>query len=141
MLLENIKKASMDALKNRDRVARAIYEVILNKCQIALVEKRAKGEELTDVDIVQILQKATKELAEEKENYLKVCNSEEVSNIERQIEIVKSYLPSMLSEQEIRAEIDKLDDKSIGSVMKHFKQNFAGKVDMGLVQSVFKTLN
>ena len=134
MLLEEIKKASMQALKDHDKVARAIFDVVINKCQLALVEKRAKGEELTDTDVLQIMQKAGKELAEEKENYLKVGNADEVANIEKQQAIVASYLPQMMSEAEISAEIAKLDDKSIGSVMRHFKQNFAGKCDMAVVQ-------
>ena len=46
----------------------------------------------------------------------------------------------MMSKDEIKAEIDKLDDKSIGSVMKHFKVNFAGKCDMRDVQEVLKSL-
>lgn len=134
MLLEEIKKASMQALKDHDKVARAIFDVVINKCQLALVEKRAKGEELTDTDVLQIMQKVGKELAEEKENYLKVGNADEVANIEKQQAIVASYLPQMMSEAEILAEIAKLDDKSIGSVMRHFKQNFAGKCDMAVVQ-------
>lgn len=140
MLLDDIKKASIEALKARDKVARAIYEVVLNKCQIALIDKRANNEELTDVDVVKIIQKSVKELTEEKANYLKVNNTEEVENIDKQIEILNQYLPAMLSEDEIRAEIAKLDDKSIASVMRHFKQNFNGKADMALVQSVFKSL-
>lgn len=134
MLLEEIKKASMQALKDHDKVARAIFDVVINKCQLALVEKRAKGEELTDADVLQIMRKVGKELAEEKENYLKVGNADEVANIEKQQAIVASYLPQMMSEAEISAEIAKLDDKSIGSVMRHFKQNFAGKCDMAVVQ-------
>ncbi len=140
MIIDEIKKASMQALKEHDKVARAIYEVVLNKCQIVLVEKRAKGEELVDVDVVQVLQKVVKELNEEKENYIKVGNAEEVANIERQIEVVKGYLPQMMSESEIRKEIEALPDKSIGNVMRYFKTNFAGKVDMALVQTVLKSM-
>lgn len=46
----------------------------------------------------------------------------------------------MLSEDEIRQEILKLEDKSIPSVMKHFKTNFVGKVDMGLVSKVARSI-
>ena len=42
----------------------------------------------------------------------------------------------MLSRDEIKAEINKLADKSIPVVMKHFKANFNGQVDMRLVQEV-----
>ncbi len=46
----------------------------------------------------------------------------------------------MMSQQEIKTEILKLDDKSVPSVMKHFKANFAGKCDMRDVQAVLKSL-
>ena len=53
---------------------------------------------------------------------------------------VSSYLPKMMSAEEIKAEILKLEDKSVPNVMKHFKANFAGKCDMRDVQAVLKTL-
>lgn len=46
----------------------------------------------------------------------------------------------MMSEDEIRAEIDKLSDKSMPSIMKHFKTNFAGKVEMSLVSKIAKSI-
>ena len=57
MLLDDIKKAGIDALKARDKVARAIYEVVINKCQVAMIDKRGEGKEFTDTDVIQILQK------------------------------------------------------------------------------------
>ena len=141
MILDEAKKASMDSLKKGDKVARAIYEIIVAKCQLLLVEKRAKGEEFTDVDAIKVLQKVAKELAEEKENYAKVNNLDEVANIERQQAIIATYLPTMMSEDEILAELNTLDDKSIGAVMRHFKQNFDGKCDMATVQKLAKSLN
>ena len=42
--------------------------------------------------------------------------------------------------EEIKNEINKLEDKTIGSVMKHFKINLSGRVDMSLVQSVLKNM-
>ncbi len=140
MLIDELKKANVEALKQQDKVARAIYNVILSKCQIVLVEKRANNQDFLDADVLQILSKLTKELEEEKENYAKVNNVEEVNNINYQIDIVKSYLPTMLSDDEIIKEINKLEDKSIGNVMRYFKTNFAGKVDMAKVQQIFKTL-
>ena len=46
----------------------------------------------------------------------------------------------MLSEEEIKAIILSLDDKSVPAVMKHFKSEYAGKVDMRLVGAVLKTI-
>ena len=46
----------------------------------------------------------------------------------------------MVDGDEIREEINKLEDKSIPSVMKHFKTNFAGKVDMSLVNRIARDI-
>ena len=140
MLYEKIKQANIQAMKDKDTVARSIYSVLLNKIMLENIKKREKGGEVEDADISNILQKTIKELSEEKENYAKVGNSEEVTLIEKQIEIASSYLPKMMSREEIAQEINSLQDKSIPTVMKHFKQNFNGKCDMRLVQEVLKGL-
>ena len=138
MIIDEIKKDNVQAMKDKNALARAIYGVVMNKVMLAGIEAKAKGTELADSDVVQILQKTIKELTEEKENYIKAGNNAEAENIEAQKKIIEKYLPQMMSEDEIRAEINKLEDKSIPSVMKHFKANYAGKVDMGLVNKVAK---
>ena len=94
---------------------------------------------MSDVDVVQILQKTIKELTEEKENYIKAGNVAEAENIETQKTIISKYLPQMLSEEEIKNIIAGLEDKSIPSIMKHFKAEYAGKVDMGVVNRVARS--
>lgn len=140
MIIDNIKKDNVQAMKDKNALARAIYGVVMNKVLLASIEAKKDGKELTDVEVVQILQKTIKELTEEKENYVKAGNMVEAENIEKQKEILTKYLPQMMSEDEVRAEIAKLEDKSIPSVMKHFKANFAGKVDMGLVNRVARSI-
>ena len=141
MILDDIKKANVEAMKNRDSVARAIYSVVMTKAMNLTVAKREKGESLQDSDMVQILQKTIKELSDEKESFEKVGNKAKVEEIERQKEVISAYLPKMLSESEIEKIISSLDDKSIPNVMKHFKTNYAGKVDMALVNTVLKKIN
>ena len=138
MLVDEIKKANIQAMKDKDAVARSIYSVVLNKIMLETIKKREKGEELVDADVSNLLQKTIKELSEEKENYAKVGNSEEVATIEKQIEIASKYLPKMLSRDEIKEIIMALDDKTIPNVMKHFKMNYNGKCDMRLVQEVLR---
>lgn len=138
MLYDEIKKANVQAMKDKDSVARSFYSVILNKIMLENIKKREKGGEVNDEDIANILNKTIKELDEEKQNYAKVGNTQEVENIDKQIEIAKKYLPKQLSREEIEEIIKSLDDKSIGSVMKHFKLNYNGKCDMKLVQEVLK---
>lgn len=141
MILDEIKKANMQALKNKDQNARAVYSVVMTKAMLETVKKRENNEELTDSDMTRILQKTIKELTDEAESYRTAKNEEQALNIEKQKEIISKYLPKMLSEKEIFDIISKQDDKSIPSIMKFFKQNYLGKVDMALVSKVLKEFN
>lgn len=141
MIIDEIKKANMQAMKDRNVQARAIYGVVMNKAMLNKIEKKEKGLEQTDADLVAILQKTIKELDEEKENYIKAGNSEQAENILKQKNLISIYLPKMISEDEIRSVIGALEDKSIPSIMKHFKANFNGKVDMGVVNKIAREFN
>ena len=141
MILDEIKKANMQALKNKDQNARAVYSVVMTKAMLETVKKRENNEELTDSDMTRILQKTIKELTDEAESYRTAKNEEQALNIEKQKEIISKYLPKMLSEKEIFDIISKQDDKSIPSIMKFFKQNYLGKVDMALVSKILKEFN
>lgn len=140
MLIDELKKASIEALKNKDKDSRAALSVVINKYNLASIELKVQGKEISDADLVSIIAKTLKELADEKEGYAKVNRLDRVEGINIQEETLKKYLPKMLSEEEIKEEIFKLDDKSIPSIMRHFKANFAGKVDMSLVNKVARTL-
>ncbi len=98
------------------------------------------NEDLTDADVISVLQKAVKELEDERLGHEKLGREEQVASLNRQIEVVKSYIPSMMSEEEIKAIIASLPDKSIGAVMKTFKTEYAGKVEMKKVQEVLKNM-
>ena len=60
MLIDEIKKAKMIAMKEKDSDARAIYDIIANKYLLASIELREKGTEISDVDMLKIIQKTIK---------------------------------------------------------------------------------
>lgn len=140
MIIDDIKKANIEAMKNKDSRARGIYSVLMNKHLLAQVDARTSGKEVEDADMVRIIQKTIKELEEERDNYARVNNTEEVENIEYQKSLLEKYLPQMLSEEEIKSIILTLEDKTIPSVMRHFKTNYNGKCDMKVVSNVLKSL-
>ena len=81
MIIDEIRKDNVQAMKDKNALARAIYGVVMNKVMLAGIEAKAKGAELADSDVVQILQKTIKELTEERENYLKANNEAEANNM------------------------------------------------------------
>ena len=140
MIYQQLKEANVAALKNHDANARAILSVLLNKIKLVEIEKRTANADLTDADVVAVLQKTLKELDEEKQAFERAGRTENVQALNAQIAFVSEYLPKMMTDEEIKAEILALSDKSVPSVMKHFKANFAGKCDMHRVQEVLKSL-
>ena len=140
MLIEKIEKANIEALKSKDSQARAVLTIIITRYRQLLIEARVDSREVNDTDLIRVISKVVKELSEEKEGYAKVNNQEMIMAIIHQEEIAKSFLPKMLSEQEIIDEINKLDDKTVPSIMKHFRLHFDGKVDMGLVNRLARNI-
>ena len=141
MILDEIKKANIQALKEKNQNARAVYSVVMTKAMLETVKKREKDEKFEDADMVAILQKSIKELTDEAESYKKANKLEQANQVENQKEIISIYLPKMLDEQEIYDIISAQNDKSIPSIMKFFKQNYAGKVEMSKVSAVLKKFN
>lgn len=140
MLIDEINKAKIDAFKNKDEQAKNAIGNIKSKFLLMQCEKRAKGEEMTDADTVQILLKISKELDEELENYKRVNNTAEIENIQKQKATIESFLPKMMSVEEIKEIILSLPDKTVPTVMKHFKANYAGKVNMKDVNIALKEI-
>lgn len=136
MLINQLEKDNIEALKNKDKVARAVLSVVINKYRVFAIELKAQGKEATDADLVKVINKVVKELDEEKAGYEKLGRSEDAQGIENQKAIITKYLPKLMSEAEIRQIISSLEDKSMPSVMKHFKANYDGKVDMSLVSKI-----
>ena len=140
MIIDEIKAGNIQAMKEKNMVARNIYSILLNKHLQATIDSRTSGKPVEDADMVRIIQKTIKELDEEAENYKKVGNMEEYKTIEEQKALISKYLPQLLGEDEIRKIILSLEDKTVPSVMRHFKTNYNGKVDMKTVSDVLKTL-
>lgn len=136
LTLKDLKLAKMAALKEHDENKGNVLGVLISAYQLAEIEKRAKGGEMEDADVLRILNHTLKELTDEKTMYEEGKKEEEVNNCQKQIDLVKSYLPTLMSEEEIRKVIEGLSDKSIKNVMVTFKKNYNGKADMALVNKI-----
>lgn len=134
--LLDLKKAKMNALKTHDENAQNVLGIIISAYQKMQIDKQGKGQQMTDADMVSVLNKTLKELSDEKEMYEANGRKEQAEADAKQMEIVKSYLPKMMSEEEIKEVIEKLEDHSIKTIMTEFKTNYAGKADMGLVSKI-----
>lgn len=127
-LKEKINKDYIEAFKSKNVVAKNLLSVI--KGEIQTMEKNTTVENLSDEDVIKILNKSVKSL---KETLISLNDSESVEKIltiKNELVIVDSYLPKQLSVEEIQSKIDSLVSsgmKNMGMIMKEFNSLPADK--------------
>ena len=119
MLINELEKENIEALKAKNKTARAVLSVVINKYRVNAIELKAQGKEATDNDLIRVINKVIKELEEEKAGYVKLGRVEDAKAIDEQKAVIEKYLPKLMSEDEIRKVIASLEDKSMPSIMKH----------------------
>ena len=134
-----LQAALIAAMKEKNE--HAISAIRSIKTAIQNEKTNGSYHELTDNDVIGLIQKLSKQRQESADIYNEAGRTELAEKELKEKEVLDSYLPKMLSVDEIKEVINSLEDKSVPSVMKHFKSEFAGKVDMGLVNKVLREYN
>lgn len=137
MTLQDLKKEKIVAMKAHDNDTVKGLNVVIS---LLMVQEKSGNGELTEADVNNAIRKAMKELKEEREGFIKANRAEEVESLTNQISAVEAYLPQQLTAEQIKEIILSLEDKSVPSVMRHFKANYSGIVDMKLVGEILKAL-
>ena len=88
--LIELKKEKMLALKNHDSDKMNVLGIVISSLQKLEIEKKAAGKEITEVEMVSILNKTIKELTDEKAMYEANGRAEQALSDQRQIEIIKA---------------------------------------------------
>ncbi len=139
MIYNKIKTDMMQALKEKRLSDKETLGFLFSQLKNKAIELRVN--ELEDKDSFQVIQKFIKSLKEEKESYEKAGRLNALESFDNQINLVESYLPKQLNEDEIKNIISKLDNKDIPNIMKYFKTNYNGEVDMKLVNQLAREVN
>lgn len=126
----------ISAFKNKDVVTKNLLSVIKGECQT--FEKNNGIDNISDDEVTKILNKNIKSL---KETILLMNESTSKELTKKELEILESYLPKQMTEEEIRVKIIELNENgeanNIAEVMRIF-----GKLpaDRSLVASTFNSL-
>lgn len=139
MSIKDIIRDDMNqARKNNDVLSKRVYSMALDA--IMKAEKNAMHD-FTDEEIVAILNKEIKQYNETLEFAIKANNSSLIQEIQSSIEILKAFVPEMMSEEEIKAYLNKvLEDippvkSNKGKIMKVMSA-LKGKADMKLISKI-----
>lgn len=143
-LKEQIHSDLTEALKARDEFKANALRYILAQIYNREI---AKGRDavLTDEELVEVLQKQAKERQESIEAYQKGGRADLVEKEAKELELIKSYLPAQLTEEEAHrlveetvVEVQALTLGDMGRVMAALMPKIKGRADGSMVSRIVK---
>ena len=149
MSLKNqIEEKLNQALKEKDKTTYPTLRLIVSAIKDAEIANRSKEKkDISDSDITTILKKMIKQRNESSEMYKKAGRTELLDSETKEIEVINTFLPKQLSDEEtekICAEAVKSvgasSMKDMGKVMGALKSKYSDTLDFSKVSSVIKEL-
>lgn len=141
---EQINADFIAAYKAHDEIRVSVLRMTKSSIQNAEI---AKKETLNDSDIVAVLKKEIKQRKDSIAAYKDAGRNESAAQEEKEMEILSSYLPSQMSEEEIRKiAVDKISQlnasgmQDMGKVIGAIMQKHGDSVDGGMVSRIVKEL-
>jgi len=141
-LKERLTDDMKSALRNRETVRLGLVRMI--RAQIKNREI-AKGSELVDEETVEVVSSLIKSRKEALEFAVKGDRQDLVAQAEEELEILASYLPEQLSEEEIRSVVREAIEQSgaadpgdMGRVMGAVMPRVKGRADGRLVNTIVR---
>ena len=147
-LKKQIEEKLNAALKAKDKNTYPTLRLVVSAIKDAEIAGRTKDKkEISDSDIAAILKKMIKQRNESCEVYKKAGRNELLESETKEIEVIQTFLPKQLSEEETKkicAEIIKSvgasSMKDMGKVMGVLKSKHANTLDFSKVSSIIKEL-
>lgn len=148
-LINQVQNDYKDALKAGDRTVVSVLRLLISAVRNKEIERRARGENLVEDDVLGIVQKEIKARKESIEAYKKGQREDLVKQEKKELIILQKYLHEQLSKEELEKVVqevveetkaDGLKDmgKVIGEVMKKVKGRAEGRVVSEMVKQTLE---
>ena len=143
-MLKKLEQDMMQALKNKEKEKAGALRLIISKCKNKAIEVR---KELSDQEIIKVLQTVAKQHKEAIKLYKEGKRDDLVEAEMRELGFVEVYLPSMMSEEDLRslvlsviADVGASGMADFGKVMPNVMKQGSGKIDGNSAQAIVKEL-
>ena len=147
-LKKQIEEKLNKALKEKDKNTYPTLRLVVSAIKDTEIANRTKDKkEILDSDITAILKKMIKQRNESCEVYKKAGRIELLDNETKEIEIINTFLPKQLSDEETKKICEEVvkstgavSPKDMGKVMGVLKSKYSDRLDFSKVSSVIKGL-
>ncbi len=129
------------AMKEQDKFKLSVLRMLKSALQL---EKINQKRELEDNEVINVIKKQVKMRLDSIAEFAKFNKTEEIANLEKEIAILKVYLPEELSDEAIEtkineafAKINPTSIKDMGLIMKKL-QSISAVADMSKVSQIVR---
>ncbi|OGF99226.1 hypothetical protein A2Y99_04580 [Candidatus Gottesmanbacteria bacterium RBG_13_37_7] len=137
MIKDDIQKAIFQALKEKKETDLKALRFILSEIKYAEIDTR---KELTDDEVVLLLHKEINKRKEAVTYFIKGKRNDLVEEEEKQIEVIKKYMPQELTNRELEKIIDKIlsstAEKNFGRIIGLVMAKVKGRTDGRTVSDI-----
>ena len=131
------------AMRAKESARLSAIRLLLSAIKQREVDERV---ELTDADVVSVVEKMIKQRRESIAQYEKAARNDLADAEKFELQVLSGYLPQQMGDAQISEEVAKAvaesgasGIKDMGKVMAVLKPRLAGKADMGKVYSLVKS--
>ena len=143
-LFTQIQADLVTAQKAREADKVSALRLMVNDIKNVAINAGGDRENISDDDAIKALNKAVKQRKDSIQVYTENSRQDLADVEQKELDIIQSYLPQMMSEDEIEAILIPIvrdaEDKNFGMLMKKAMEQLRGKADAGVIKNVIERL-
>ena len=143
MLYDKISKDMVDAMKAHDKDKLSTLRLLKSGIDKYLIDNKKERHEASDDIVIEVVSKQVKTHKESIEQFKSGNRQDLIDGLNKEIEILSSYLPEQLTHEDLVKLIDEVFDKikpssikEMGLIMKELKPLVNDKADMKEVNEI-----
>mgnify|MGYP005952648077 FL=1 len=141
-MFDKIKSDLLASMKEQDKFKLGVLRMLKSALQM---EQINIGHDLTDEETLAVIRREVKKRNSSIQEYERFGKTDTVQDLKHEVAILESYLPAMLSDEEVERIIDEVietfenpDIKSMGKIISLVKEKTNGNADMSKVSALVK---
>ena len=144
-LIDKIDENYKNAIKEKDSNSINTLRLVRSAIKDRLISLRGKQDNLSDSEVLSILQNLIKQRKDSIEAFNKANRQDLIDKEEAEIAVIEYFLPKQKNESETKAIVDDIIKKNnfssikdMGKLMNIIKSEYLGEIDMGVAGKIAK---
>ena len=141
-MFDKVKSDLLASMKEQDKFKLGVLRMLKSALQM---EQINIGHDLTDEETLAVIRREVKKRNSSIQEYERFGKTDTVQDLKHEVAILESYLPAMLSYEEVEKILDEVietfenpDIKSMGKIISLVKEKTNGNADMSKVSALVK---